>query len=141
MPLVRPIIRPNAPIRATELFEACFEIVPAGFNSPMGPLTPGSIEFDSKRTERAKYLTVDVFLEIEAFPYEDRDPQRIANDIHDALSELFPGVSFAVWSKPVEAGYASDSDDPLFDGDMSMPAAIERAREKVGSALLPDPAH
>lgn len=132
MPLVRVIKQPHAGLYEDDLFEACREVVPAGLNSPMGPLTPGSIEFDASTSGRHKYLTVDVFLEIEAFSFEDRkNLDERAELIKVALKELFPGVTFAVWPKLVKAGWASDSTDPEFDGDMSMPAAIERARDKI----------
>ena len=132
MPLTRAIIRPSARIWEHKLFLACREVVPSGFNSPEGKLTPGSLEFDAKRSNRDSYLTVDVFIEVEAFPYEDREnlDERAAL-IQIALGDIFPGITFAVWPKLVKAGWASDSIDPEFDGDMSMVAAIERARAAI----------
>ncbi len=129
MPLVKALLRPGADIAEHDLFLACRHVVPAGYNSPKGRLTPGSIEFDARRVGHGNYLTVDVLLEAEAFPYKDRDNlDKRTKMIKAALKELFPGVTFAVWPKLVRAGWASDSSDPEFDGDLSMPAAIERAR-------------
>ncbi len=117
-----------------DLFKVCREIVPAAMNSPMRPLTPGSIEFIPVFGFR-RGLTVDVLVEIEAFPFEDRENlDERAEAIRASLSELFPGKTFAVWPKLVKAGWASDSTNPEFDGDMSNEAAFERAL----SALEPE---
>ncbi len=130
MPLVRIAHPPRADM--TALLLACREIVPAGFNSPMGQLTPGSIVFISNPTD-PEGLTVDFFVEIEAFRYQDRENlDERAEAIKAALREVFPDVTFAVWAKLVTAGWASDSIDPEFDGDMSMEAAIKRAQHALG---------
>lgn len=129
MPLVKALLRPSADIIEYDLFLACRHVVPAGYNSPKGRLTPGSIEFDARRGGTDDYLTVDALIEIEAFHYDDREP---ADDrcetIKAALKELFPDITFAVWGKLVTAGWASDSSDLEFDGDLSMAAAVERVR-------------
>ncbi len=134
MPLVKALLRPSADITEYDLFLACRHVMPAGYNSPKGRLTPGSIEFDARRVGNDNYLTVDVLLEAEAFPYEDRENlDDRAEMIKAALKKLFPEHTFAVWPKLVVAGYASDSVDLEFDGDMSMPAALERARAAIGA--------
>lgn len=116
-----------------ELFIALREVVPAAFNSEEGPLTPGSIEFVPGRVEQSRFLTVACFIEVEALYYKDRENlDERAEAVRAAMKELFPWATFAVWPKLVTAGWASDSTDPEFDGDMSMEAAIDRA----GDALL-----
>ena len=135
MPLTRALLDPNAKIREYDLYWALYEIIPAGFHCDEGRLTPGSIEFIPHRVSGSQWLTVDVVLDIEAFPYKERENlDERAKNIKTALKGLFPGVTFAVWPKLVNAGWASDSSDPDFDGDMSMPAAIERAKRRLGLA-------
>lgn len=137
MPLTRAYYRQNAGLIPDHLFEACREIVPAGLWSEMGQLTPGSIEFIAYRSS-SNHLTVDVFVEIEAFAYEDRNNlDERAENIRAALKKLFPQLTFAVWPKLVNAGWAADSTDPEFDGDMSMEAAIARATVKLAELALP----
>jgi hypothetical protein len=115
-----------------KLFCACREIVPAAFNSPQGQLTPGSIEFIPQTTP-GQGMNVDVLLDIEAFDYNDRaaNIDDRAEDIREALCDLFLGQSFAIWAKLVKAGWASDGTDPSFSGDMSMEAAINRAYQAL----------
>lgn len=133
MPLVKAKIRPGVEITADSLFLACRQVVPAGMNSAMGRLTPGSIEFDAAFAAKDEYLTVDVFVEVEAFPFEDRENlDERAERIQVALIGIFPGQTFAVWPKLVKAGWASDNTDSEFDGDLSMPAAKVRARRDIG---------
>lgn len=116
---------------ADDVFDACNEVVPAGVSSDMGPLAPGCIQYFPELTKR-KGMTVDVFVEIEAYEHEDRmNVDERAEEIKKALSELFPRLTFAVWLKLVKAGYASDSTDPKFNGDMSMNAAVQRARMEL----------
>lgn len=128
MPLVRVHVDGEQYDELVEmLFIACWEVVPAGMNSQKGPLTPGSIVFTSIISDRTK-LGVDVFVEIEAFPYEDRENlDDRAEMIKEALSEIFPSLAIAVWPKLVHAGWSSDNSDPDFDGDMSMESAVQRA--------------
>lgn len=136
MPLVQTRFVPGK-ITADELFVVCREIVPAGMHSPMGPLTPGSIEFCADPVSNPSHITVDAFLDIEAFDYEDRrNLDERANNIRLGLRHLFGGRNFAVWPKLVTAGWSSDSTDPDFDGDMSMEAAIERAKQAIKAGLL-----
>lgn len=136
MPLVQARYVPGK-ITENELFAACREIVPAGMHSPKGPLTPGSIEFCADPVSNPRHITVDAFLAIEAFNYKDRrDLDYRAAMMRMALSECFGGRTFAVWPKLVTAGWSSDSTDPDFDGDMSMDAAIERAKQAIKAGLL-----
>lgn len=127
MPLVRVHVDGNEGDELVEkLFTACKEIVPAGMNSPQGPLTPGSIVFAPVFSDR-EALGTDVFVEIESFPYEDRENlDDRADTIKEAFNEIFPSLTFAVWPKLVRAGWSSDHSDPDFDGDMSMEAAVQR---------------
>ncbi len=116
-----------------KLFVVCCQVVPSGFNSKMGRLTPGSIQYIPQETAR-QGLTVDVLLEIEAFSYEDRQNlDERARAIKAALKELFPDKTFAIWPKLVNAGWASDSTDPEFDGDMLMSQAVWRARQALAT--------
>ena len=136
MPLVQARFVPGK-ITADELFVACREIVPAGMNSPKGPLTPGSIEFCADPVSHPSHITVDAFLNIEAFAYTDRrDLDYRAAMIRTALRECFGGRNFAVWPKLVKAGWSSDSTDPDFDGDMGMDAAIKRAKLAIRGGPL-----
>lgn len=130
MPLTRmTIARDNGigPQLDDLLHTAAAELVPAGMNSEQGPLTPGSIVFMTADGDRA-WLTVDVFVEIEAYDYEDRrDLGERAERIGEAFQLLFPHVTFAVWPKLVTAGWWRETPDPFFDGSMTMEAAISRA--------------
>lgn len=118
-----------------DLLIASREIVPAGMNSKMGPLAPGSIEFLPHVVAR-KGMTVDVFVEIEAYKLKDRkNIDKRAKKIKCAFSQLFPDQTFAIWLKLVTAGWASDSTDAKFDGDMSMKAAVQRALMNLRGAF------
>ena len=136
MPLVRIYMRPGCEISDDHLELASEEIVPACYHTKRHPLTPGSIQF-VKPVRDCSGLKDDVFVETVGFFYHDRaeiiDEER-APLMGRAFEELFPGVTFAVWPTLVTAGYWADSVDPSFDGDMSMPAAIERARAAIGAA-------
>lgn len=119
-----------------ELLAVCREIVPAGMNSKMGPLAPGSIQFLPHVTAR-RGITVDVFLEIESYSLKDRkNVSKRTKKIKTALNKLFPELTFGIWVKLVKAGYASDSVDPEFEGDMSMSAAIGRARVAINPDIV-----
>jgi len=122
------------------LFWALREIVPSAFNSDQGPLTPGSIQFIEIDTP-SYGLNVDAFVEVEAYFYEDRDNNLDVRCqlIKEALNQLFPDYTFAIWPKLVRAGYASDVSDPEFDGDMSMEAAIQRAAAALTLKFYPAP--
>lgn len=145
MPLTRVIIAQDKMVErggesVTEmLFTACCEIIPAGISSAEAPLTPGSIVYLPGQGLR-RHLTVDVFVEIEAYYTVDRfaNLDERSATIGRALTDLFQpeGLSFAVWPKLVIAGWWREQPDPAFQGDMSMPAAIERAREDL-EALFP----
>jgi hypothetical protein len=118
------------------LEHACKEIVPAGLNSKLGPLTPGSIEFISMTVESG--LGINVVIDIEAYDYEDRavDIEKRAAAMKKAFKAIFPAFTFAVFPKLVKAGWSSDTDDPEFDGDMSIEAAIERYYQKTGHGQI-----
>ena len=137
MPLVRAVISRSyeaSKLVASDLGYALSEIVPAALNSEQGELTPGSIEFMVRRAHDGDRLTVDVFVEVEAFHYDDRDEnlQERTTLIQEGLKEMFPSLTFAVWCKLVNAGWASDSTDPEFDGDMSIGAALNRVADTLG---------
>lgn len=134
MPLVRIYHVPS--LRGVDLYNACYEVVPAAFNSEQGPLTPGSIEFFARSLGVGDEISTAAFVEIEAYDYEDRrtNLNERAAMVKDALQQIFPGFGFAVWSKLVIAGWARDNGDPDFDGDMSMEAAIRRAFEMINQA-------
>lgn len=115
---------------------ACEEIIPAGLTSEQGPLTPGSIEFIP--TTVAEGLTINVVIDIEAYFYEDRaaDIEERAEAMKSAFNAIFPDVTFAVFPKLVTAGWSSDTEDPEFDGDMSIEVAIERYKQRTGHHIL-----
>lgn len=125
-------------ISAEDLKIAYRELVPAAFHSPQGPLTPGSIEARIKKQTEEDDINVGVFTKVEAYDLPDRaeNLQERAMMLEAALDELFPGVGFGVWACLVKAGWASDTDDPEFNGDMSMAAAIARVREILGASPL-----
>jgi hypothetical protein len=137
MPLVHAYVGPRFD-RADALKRACWQIVPAAYSTDQGPQKPGSIFFLHHATTYGDDMmgedgmAIDVLLDVEAYDLPDRaDTEARAAAIKDALTELFPGFTFAVFLKLVKAGYASDVADPEFDGDRSMSAAIERAREAL----------
>ncbi len=146
MPMVRAYVMPYFNERFTVsskhatplqlLQNACEEIIPAGLNSELGPLTPGSIEFIPMVV--AKGLNINVVIDIEAYHYEDRaaNIEERAEAMKKAFNVLFPDVTFAVFPKLVKAGWSSDIEDPEFDGDMSIEAAIERHKETTGHHVL-----
>lgn len=152
MPLVRAYISANAMDNSRwgnidtliyQLHRACKEVVPAGINSREGPLTPGGIVFIPQIVPWYG-MDVDVLLEIDAYAYKDRVKNRDtrARQIKDALYLLFGpphemtrnALRFAVMVKLTTFGWASDTQNPQFNGDMSMRAAIERA----GKSMSPD---
>ncbi len=125
-------------ISVVDLKIAYRELVPAAFHSPQGPLTPGSIEARIKKQTEEDDINVGVFTKVEAYDLPDRaeNLQERAEMLEAALDELFPGVGFGVWACLVKAGWASDTDDPDFDGDMSMTAAVARVREMLAASPL-----
>ncbi len=133
MPLVRATFQ-NSQLSTLgyEIGEALWELVPSAFNSVQGQLTPGSIVYISQVAGDGSQLTVDVFVEIEAYFYEDRakNLDERCEKVGLTLEGFFPGFTFAVWGKLVTAGWCREAEDPSFDGDMSLPAAMERLREK-----------
>ena len=153
MPMVRAYVMPYFNQRVTFssknmtplqlLQHACEEIVPAGLNSKQGPLTPGSIEFIPMTVNDG--LNINVVIDIEAYFYEDRladlseryaSIEERAEAMKNAFNAIFPDVTFAVFPKLVTAGWSSDTEDPEFDGDMSLDAAIERYKQTTGHHIL-----
>ncbi len=141
MPLVQAFVasRVNMTCRngaVRDIGLACLEVVPSAFNSEEGALTPGSIEFIPFAVPSVGHMTADVVLVIEAYDFADRKANldERCEQIKQALEELFPDYSFAVWGKLVCAGWATNSTDADFDGDMSMEAAIQRASRAIKSA-------
>lgn len=130
MPLVRVWYNRDTFHEVDNLRIACMELVPAGLHTVQGQLTPGSIEFFTKVSEPGDRLTVDVFIDIEAMYYNDRDQAEARSEaIKNALNGLFPNITFAIWLKLVNAGWASDVHDPDSNvDDMSIKAAVERTR-------------
>lgn len=131
MPMVRAYVHKDFKGPIEELWHLCEEIIPAGMNSKEGPLTPGSIEFIHTVVDFG--LSVDVVIDIEAYYYADRaaNIEERAEDMKLYFNMLLPTVTFAVFPKLVTAGWASDSIDPTFDGDMSLKAAYVRARTEM----------
>jgi len=114
---------------------ACEEIVPAGLNSELGRLTPGSIEFISTVVDN---LNIDVIIVIDAVYYEDRaaNIDDRAKEMKEALNATFPGFTFAVFPKLSVAGWSSDTEDPEFNGDMSMASALARHQMHASRLLI-----
>lgn len=52
------------------------------------------------------------------------------------FNTIFPDVTFAVFPKLVKAGWSSDTEDPEFDGEMSLEAAIARYKQRTGHGVL-----
>jgi hypothetical protein len=128
VPLVNVRYNPETFHEVDNLRLACEEIIPAGFYSPAGQLSPGSIEFFAIPRGPHDGMSTDVFIDIEAQFYEDRtNVTKRGQAIADALKEIFPGTTFAIWPKLVIAGWVSDSVDQDSDVDMSMEAALKRA--------------
>lgn len=136
MPLVRLYMRRAGDVNEHDLEIACEEIVPAVYHTDKHPLTPGSIQFVPP-VYGCSGLKDDVFIETEGFLYKDRvglvtgDDAERPRMMKAAFAALFPQLSFAVWPKLVKAGYAADSMDPEFAGDMSMEAAVHRAHIRI----------
>ena len=141
MPLVTAYIPPNhyAASVVDQVFFACSEVVPAALNAPpLGRLTPGSIEFIPVAVPKERYTGGSIVIDIEAYHYDDRaeNLEERSQQIRLALKELCGvGPNFKVWCKLVYAGWSSESGDPDFDGDMSMPAAIQRAAQLITANL------
>ncbi len=111
----------------------CQEIVPAALNTKLGKLTPGSIVYIDHTGAEADLGGVDIMVDVEAYDYPDRGPaEQRAEVIRKALEGLFPGYVFAVWVKLLNAGWSSGESEPGLDDDMSMRAAIDRARYAIG---------
>lgn len=137
MPLVRVTTKPDHSGLLLAFGQVLSELVPAALNSDMGRLTPGSIVYiGSSETNYGtdSFLTVDAFIEIESYDYQDRKANidERCEHIRKAMEQLFPGYTFAVWGKLVTAGWSREASDPDFEGDMSMGAAIVRAETHLG---------
>lgn len=119
----------------SRLRRICYEVVPAAFNSPLGPLAPGCNRFIPyiMPADGADY---DFFLSIDAYDYPDRDFDASAKMIGMALHDLLEPpngigqhiLEFAVMPNPGKFGWYSTIDYTPPDVDMSMEAAIGRAR-------------
>ncbi|MEX2033517.1 MAG: hypothetical protein WD889_03110 [Candidatus Colwellbacteria bacterium] len=132
MPLVRVRYVPEFAEQVGDLKKVLRHVVPAGYSSEDGLLTPGSIIFIADPAQSHDELTVDVFVEAEAYFKPKRtDIEERSKLIGEALEEIFPGTTFAVWPKLVNAGWFRRTEDPEFEGDLSMPAAIERAEAAI----------
>jgi hypothetical protein len=131
MPLVRVWYNSDTFKEVDMLRIACMEMVPAVLNTAQGQLTPGSIEFFAKAAERGDYLSTDVVIDVEAMYYDDRDAQAHSDAIRHWLNMLIPGPTYAVWVKLVNAGWASDEEDPRSDADMYVGAAYKRAQKCI----------
>lgn len=114
-----------------ELQDACREIVPAGFNSAMGPTVPGGVDFVPAVVLNGA-LKSHVVIKIEADYHADRaaNIESRIRMIKEALNVLFPSWKFSVYVVFVD-GWSSDIEDPTLDIDMSMDAAIKRIRAKA----------
>lgn len=134
MPLVNVRYKQRRDLDVDKIQVACSEIVPAGLHTEgEGSLSPGSIEFFASPLSRYDRMNVDVFLDIEAYDLPSRHPAEArANQIKEALKELFPGFAFAIMIKLVTHGWTSDAEDIDYSGDMSMVAAIARFRSSYG---------
>src|SRR5687767_5772689 len=121
MPLVRARVNIARFGSLHDLKLACYEIVPAGLNSPDGPLTPGSIRFHTEEVRGTDHQSEHVFLDIEAYDIADRgNVEERSEQIKLALAKLFPHNTIAVWLKLVKSGWCSDVSDPDVEADMSM---------------------
>jgi len=116
----------------TLLQKACEQIVPAGLHTKRRKLVPGSIQYLPAHAF-VGCMTVDATIEIEAqYYWSRRRYHKTAHAIRAALCEVFPDVKFMVVLKLVDAGWSFDPTDTAnFEGDMSMPAAIDRYRQSV----------
>lgn len=145
MPLVRasfavdPVTSPNLRLLdhfTEQVFQVVREIVPAAFHHDTveDALAPGAIEFLPTLTSRRGQRDL-VMLDIEVQHTSERHwigTQAPAEAIWQALKELFPeGFTFNIWPKLVNAGWKADSPDDDLDVDMSMPAAMRRAKEAL----------
>ena len=140
MPMVRAYVMPHfnqmvtglpvtTPLQLLQY--ACEEIIPAGLNSKKGALTPGSIEFIPTTVDDG--LNINVVIDIEAYFYKGRakNIEKRAKRMKEAFNTIFPDYTFAVFPKLVTAGWSSDTDDPEFDGDMSIAAAVTRYKQRT----------
>ncbi len=122
------------------VYRAVQEVVPSAFNSPEGPVAPGQIEFMAFSVS-GKALKADVLVEVEAYDFPDRykNIDRRCKEVKEGLKKIFTGKSFSVWGKLVKAGMAAgDTSVRDYRGDMSMEAAIKRAREAIDPAFTSD---
>ena len=136
MPRVRVSIREDCFVNPDEIFLACRDLVPAAFHceeGETGKLTPGTIVFELVQGIKAPYQGTAVLVEAEAYSYPERDRnvEKRAQSVRLLLGELFPDLSFSVWLKTVNGGWASDMSDAGFSGSMSMSAACGRARDNI----------
>lgn len=101
----------------------------------MGHLSPGCIEFMCQDVDYG--INTDVVLDIEAYDYEDRAENREDRTeiIRATLRGFMPKSTFIIWLKLVKAGFASDVKDEDLDCNMSMEAAIARAKHIIETSV------
>jgi len=130
------LIQPGDPLTTLEI--VCRQLIPAVYSTDKHPVTPGSIVWTPPVTN-SNSLEVNVFIESEGYYYPERAEiiEDRAKELRAAFAELFHGYTFAVWPKLVHAGWDADYSDPDFKGDLSMAAAIERARKAMEVARRP----
>lgn len=138
MPIVQLVVGPRVEHRH-QLFLAARQIVAAGLHcdGDEGSLQPGDIEFRFHELSNADYASVDIVVEVNAVGYPERreNINRRSSGMRDSFAELFPMYTFAV---AVSFGLASwsskETDDSEVVDDMSMDAAVSRARLDIEDA-------
>jgi len=135
MPLVQTVSWTSA-LAEQELFLALRQVVPAAYtytDDPDSWVTPGSIEFVPSTAQHSSYQSCPVLVFTEGYWRDSRDAEQIAGEIEWGLKTIFDHDIFAAWAKLENAGWKSPHEDAKFDGDLTMPAAIERALADIAS--------
>jgi hypothetical protein len=144
MPAVKALVKRTSGITLDEVECILGEIIPAALNCTTngpdpdaGRLSPGSIQFDGSYVPNSSHNN-EVAVWIFSNYYPERKGQLRATDerwlrkcFHAAYGREV-SISFFVMMLE-HTFWTSDVADPEFDGDMSMPAAIERAREALAA--------
>lgn len=116
---------------------ACEEVIPAALNTRQGPLNPGNVLFEYRHAALGLEDRYDLFIQIEADPFEDRtSPLARANAgkvLRGGFTALLPSVRLLLRLKFVEADWWSTEAKVPFDPsiDMSLEAAIARAQARM----------
>lgn len=123
------------------LMYCCEEIIPAALSSKQGPLHPSDTTV--MIFEATEGLNVDVFIDVEAYKYDDRliNKEARAKEIALGIEEAhktFPSpynepFSMKIWLKLTDSGYFNNQpqeDKPMVD--MSINAAIKRITANIG---------